>query len=56
MLEKNNKYNAKLFENIEDIKLALQFYISENNRLETELDYYKNAYENRVNEFLKKKE
>lgn len=24
--------------------------------LEKELDYYKNAYENRVNEFLKKKE
>ena len=56
MLEENNKYNAKLFENIEDIKLAVQFYISENNRLETELNYYKNAYENRVNEFLENKE
>jgi len=47
-----NKYNAKLLENIEDIKLALQWYMTKNAALENELEYYKNAYENRVEEFI----
>lgn len=48
----DNKYNAKLLENIEDIKLALQWYMTKNAELENELEYYKNAYENRVDEFI----
>ena len=47
-------YTARLFEDIENIKRALQFYVSENKKLENELNFYKNAYENRVNEYLKK--
>lgn len=53
MSEIESKYNTKLLENIEDIKTALQYYMSENQRLHKELDYYKNAYENRVNEYIK---
>lgn len=48
----DNKYNAKLFENIEDIKTALQYYMTRNAELENELEYYKNDYENRVDEFI----
>lgn len=47
-----NKYNTKLLKNIEDIKLALQWYMAKNAELENELEYYKNAYENRVEEFI----
>ena len=50
------EWNAKLLENIEDIKLALQYYMSENAKLQAEVEYYKNAYENRVNEYLKEQE
>lgn len=56
MSEEENKYNAKLLEKIEDIKLALQWYMSENAKLQNELDYYKSAYENRVNEYIKEVE
>lgn len=48
----DNKYNAKLLENIEDIKTALQYYMTRNAELENELEYYKNDYENRVDEFI----
>lgn len=51
----DNKYNAKLFENIESIKRALQYYIKRNTELENELEYYKNAYENRVDEYFMEK-
>lgn len=49
---KDNKYNAKLLEDIESIKRALQYYIKRNTELENELEYYKNAYENRVEKFI----
>ena len=51
-MEDKNPYNEKLFEDIENIKRALQFYISENLQLKTDLDYYRNAYENRVDDFI----
>jgi len=51
-MEEERLYDAKLLEKIEDIKLALQYYMSENERLKHEVEYYKDAYENRVDEFL----
>ena len=48
----DNKYNAKLLKDIESIKRALQYYIKRNTELENELEYYKNAYKNRVEEFI----
>lgn len=50
----DNKYNAKLLEDIEGIKRALKYYIKRNTELENKLEYYKNAYENRVDEFIQR--
>lgn len=49
----DDKFAAKLLEEVEHLKYGLKYYIDKSKRLERELDYYKNAYENRVNEFIK---
>lgn len=52
----NSAYEKEILNRIKDIEIALRYYIDKNKELETELDYYKNAYENRVNEYLENKE
>lgn len=49
----DDKFTAKLLEEVEHLTYGLKYYIDKSKRLERELDYYKNAYENRVNEFIK---
>ena len=49
----DDKFATKLLEEIEHLKYGLKYYIDKSKGLERELDYYKNAYENRVNEFIK---
>ena len=52
-LDEERKYEDKLFKEIEHIKFSLRWYIGENARLKNELEYYKNVYENRVDEYIK---
>ena len=47
-------YAKELLKKIDDVKNGLQYYISENMQLQTDLNYYKNAYENRVSKYLEK--
>lgn len=47
-------FAKKLIDEIAHIKYAIKYYISYTKTLETELEYYKNAYENRVDEFINK--
>lgn len=49
----DDKFAIKLLEEVEHLKYGLKYYIDKSKGLERELDYYKNAYENRVNEFIK---
>ena len=49
----DDKFATKLLEEIEHLKYGLKYYIDKSKGLERELEYYKNAYENRVNEFIK---
>lgn len=49
----DDKFAAKLLEEVEHLKYGLKYYIDKSKRLEKESDYYKQAYENRVNEFIK---
>ena len=49
----DDKFATKLLEEIEHLKYGLKYYIDKSKGLERELDYYKQAYENRVNEFIK---
>lgn len=49
----DDKFASKLLEEIEHLKYGLKYYINKSKGLERELDYYKKAYENRVNEFIK---
>lgn len=51
----DSKYRNELLEKIKDIENGLRYYIQKNAELETELNYYKDAYENRVNEYLKER-
>lgn len=51
--EYNEKYNKTLLDKADDLKLALQYYIDRTNQLEQELKYYKKAYSNRIEEYLK---
>ena len=53
-MEIKGSYAKELLKKIDDVKSGLQYYISENIQLKTDLNYYKNAYENRVNKYLKK--
>ena len=52
----DDKFADKLLEEIEHLKYGLKYYIDKSKGLETELDYYENAYENRVNEYLERKD
>ena len=54
MREIKDSYAKELLKKIDDVKSGLQYYISENIQLKTDLNYYKNAYENRVNKYLEK--
>ena len=47
-------YEKELLQKIKDIEFGLKYYIQKCHNLEKENEYYKNAYENRVNEYLKK--
>lgn len=49
-----SSYAKELFKKIDDVRNGLQYYMNENIRLKTDLNYYKNAYENRINEYLEK--
>ena len=55
MSELDEKYERELLKHLHDVDMALRYYINENRQLRNELDYYKNAYENRVNEYLKER-
>ena len=47
-LPSKEKYNKTLLSKVDDLKQGLQYYIGRTNQLEQELNYYKRAYENRV--------
>lgn len=47
-LPSKEKYNKTLLSKVDDLKQGLQYYIDRTNQLEQELNYYKRAYENRV--------
>lgn len=49
----DDKFAAKLLEEVEHLKYGLKYYIDKSKRLEKESDFHKQAYENRVNEFIK---
>lgn len=51
-MNNNSVYEKELLKKIKDIEIALKYYISKNKELENDLEYYKNAYENRVDEFI----
>jgi len=50
-LPSKEKYNKALLSKVDDLKLALQYYIDRTNQLEQELNYYKKSYENRVEKY-----
>ena len=52
-MSNNNAYEKEILKRIKDIEIALRYYIDKNKELKNELNYYKNAYENRVDECLK---
>ena len=45
------EYNKTLLSKVDDLKQGLQYYIDRTNQLEQELNYYKRAYENRVEKY-----
>ena len=51
-MEDNSAYAKELLKQIKNIEIGLKYYIAKNKELETDLNYYKNAYENRVNEYI----
>lgn len=55
MSELDERYERELLKHLHDVDMALRYYINENRQLRNELDYYKNAYENRVDEYLKER-
>ena len=48
----DEEFANKLLNEIDHLKYGLKYFIDKSERLEKDLEYYKNAYENRVNEFL----
>lgn len=48
----DSAYEKELLKQLHNIELGLRYYINENRRIRNELDYYKNAYENRVDKYL----
>lgn len=53
-MNNNSAYEKEILNNIKDIEIALRYYIDKNKELESGLEYYKNAYENRVDEFIQR--
>lgn len=51
--ESEDIYAKELLEKIKQIEFGLKYFINENQSLKNELQYYKKAYESRVNDFLK---
>lgn len=51
-MEGYSAYEQELLKQIKNIEIGLKYYIKRNKELERELDNYKNAYENRVNEYI----
>ena len=49
---KEDVYAKELLKIIDRLKTGLTYYIDRTHKLENELDYYKDDYENRVDEFL----
>lgn len=49
----DEQFANKLLNEIDNLKYGLKYFIDKSARLEKDLEYYKNAYENRVNESLK---
>lgn len=49
----DDKFAEKLLDEIKHLEYGLKYYIDYTKTLETELEFYKNVYENRVNESLK---
>ena len=49
----DEEFANKLLNEIDHLKYGLKYFIDKSERLEKDLEYYKNAYENRVNESLK---
>ena len=54
-MEGNTAYAEELLKQIENVRIGLKYYIQRNKDLENELNYYKDAYENRVNEYLEER-
>ena len=50
--ESKDAYDNNILECMQHIVRAIPYYISRINELETELDLYKKAYENRANDYL----
>ena len=48
----NDIFEKELIENLDKARYWLKYYIDKTKQLENELEYYKNAYENRVDEFI----
>ena len=49
-----NIYAKKLLQKVKDIETGLNYYIEKSERLEHELNLYKDMYQHRVDEFIKK--
>ena len=49
-------YENELLKQIKNIEIGLKYYMQKNKDLENELNYYKDAYENRINASLKGEE
>lgn len=50
----NDEYAKALLDKVRDLEVGLKYYIEKSHTLENELNVYKEMYENRVNECLKK--
>lgn len=49
----DDKFAKNILKEVEHIEYALKYFIDRTNQLERDLEHYKEAYENRVNEFIK---
>lgn len=49
----DDKFAKNILKEIDHIEYALKYFIDRTNQLERDLEHYKEAYENRVNEFIK---
>lgn len=49
----DDKFAKNILKEVDHIEYALKYFIDRTNQLERDLEHYKEAYENRVNEFIK---